>query len=62
MSKSRPERRAALEPLRLPLPPLGYQPSKAELEQEFDMSGLTDQEVRERFFRPFRIVREQVDG
>ena len=62
MSKLRPKHRAAQEPRTLPLPPPGYQPSKAELEEEFDMPGLTDQEVRDRFFRPFRFVREKVDG
>ena len=57
MSKIRPKRRAAQEPRTLPLPSPGYQPSKAELEEEFDMPGLTDREVRERFFRPFRFER-----
>ena len=62
MSQSRPKRRAAQEPRTLPLPPSGYQPSKAELEEEFDMPGLSHEEVRERFFRPFRFEREKVDG
>lgn len=62
MSKRTPKRRAAQEPRTLPLPPPGYQPSKAELEEEIDMPGLSDQEMRETFFRPFRIVREQPDG
>ena len=61
MSKSTPKRRAAQEPRTLPLPPPGYQPSKAELEEEFDMPGLTDQEVRDRFFRPFRFVRQETE-
>ena len=56
MSESRPRRRADPDPRRLPLPPPGYQPSRAELEEVFDMPGLTDQEVRETFFRPFRFV------
>ena len=37
MSKSRPRRHAIEEPRTLPLPPPGYQRSKAELEKEFDM-------------------------
>ena len=57
MSTSRSKRRAAQEPRTLPLPPLGYQPSKAEFEKEFDMPGLSEDEVRERFFRPFRFER-----
>ena len=62
MAKRLPKRRAAQEPRTLPLPPPGYQPSKAELEEEVDMPGLSDDEARERFFRPFRFVREKVDG
>ena len=58
MSKSRPKRQASQEPTPLRLPPPGYQPSKAELEEEFDMPGLSDEEVRERFFRPFRFERK----
>lgn len=57
MSQSRPKRRAAQEPRTLPMPPPGYQPSKAELEEEFDMPGLSDEQVRETFFRPFRFER-----
>ena len=58
MSKQIRKRRAAQEPQTLPLPPPGYQPSKAELEEEIDMPGLSDQEARERLFRPFRFVRK----
>ena len=39
MSKQTRKRRAAKEPRTLPLPPPGYQPSKAELEEEIDMPG-----------------------
>ena len=59
MSKSRTKRRSVQEPRTLPFPPPGHQPSKAELEEEFDMPGLTDQEMRDTFFRPFRFVREE---
>ena len=57
MAKRAPKCRPAQEPRTLPFPPSGYQPSKAELEEEFDMPGVTDQKVRERFFRPFRFER-----
>ena len=57
MSKQTRKRRPAQEPRTLPLPPPGYQPSRAELEEKFDMPGLTDEQVRETFFRPFKIVR-----
>ena len=45
------------EPTLLELAPTDYQPSKVELEEEFDMPGMTMAEVREVFRRPFRIVR-----
>ena len=42
----------------LHMPPKGYQPSKAELEEEIDMPGMSDKQLRDTFFRPFRIVRQ----
>ena len=45
------------EPATLELPPADYQPSKAELAAEFDMPGMTPEEMRKAFYRPFRIVR-----
>ena len=49
------------EPATLELPPSDYQPSKAEIEQEFDMPGMSPEEMRRAFFRPFRIVRSAPD-
>ena len=57
MGKRTPKRRTAQEPRTLHIPPPGYQPSKAELEEEFNMPGISDKEVREPFFRPFRFER-----
>ena len=45
------------EPTPLELAPTDYQPSKAELEEEFDMPGMSMDEVRAALRRPFRIVR-----
>ena len=45
------------EPALLELPAPDYQPSKAELEEEFDMPDMTMEEVRQVFRRPFRVVR-----
>ena len=42
----------------LHMPPKGYQPSKAELDEEIDMPGMSDKQLRDTFFRPFRIVRQ----
>ena len=50
------------EPVTVTLPPKDYQPSKAELEEEFDMPGMSEQEIRETFFRPLRIVRQAPDS
>ncbi len=40
------------------LPPKDYQPSKAEMDVGIDMPGMSDEQVRETFFRPFNFVRE----
>ena len=36
-----------------------YQPSKAELEEEIDMPGMSLKQMREAFFRPFRFERSE---
>ena len=54
---SRPAERTP-PPREIALPPKDYQPSKAEMEEEFDMSGMSDDQMREAFFRPFRFIRE----
>ena len=61
MNNRKPKSRAVQEPRTLPLPPTGYQPSKAELEEEFDMPGLSHEEARKRFFRPFRFDRQETE-
>ena len=58
MSNRKPKSHATQDPTPLTLPPPGYQPSKAEMEEEIDMPGLSHDEARERFFRPFRSERE----
>ena len=42
----------------LPMPPKGYQPSKADMEEEIDMPGMSDERLRDTFFRPLRFVKE----
>ena len=44
-------------PSDLAMPREGYQPRKAEREEEFDMPGMSDKQLRETFFRPFRFVK-----
>ena len=59
MTKRHQQRRKPIPPPRtLTLPP-DDQPSKAELEEEFDMPGLTLDRVRVRLIRPFRFVRKE---
>ena len=62
MSRSRPKRHVDREPQPLPLPPKDHQPSKAELKEEFDTPGLSDEETRRRFFRSFRFERKATVG
>ena len=50
------------EPREIELPPRGYQPRKAELEAEVDMPGMTDEQVRKTFFRPFKFQRSKIKG
>ena len=45
------------EPRAVDLPQRAYQPSKAELEEEFDMPGAGLKKVRAAFFRPFTVRR-----
>ena len=59
MSNRKAKRHAAQAPTPVRLPPPDYQPSTAEQEEEFDMPGLSHEEARERFFRPFRFEREE---
>ncbi|MCY4261008.1 MAG: hypothetical protein OXC91_12205 [Rhodobacteraceae bacterium] len=36
-----------------------YQPSRAELEEEIDMPGMTEEELRNTFTRPFTVKTEK---
>ncbi len=46
------------KPRPMVLPRNDYQPTKAEMEVETDMPGMTKKQVRAAFFRPFRYIRE----
>jgi len=45
-------------PRDIPLPSNEYQPSKADMEAKSDMPGMSDDELRETFFRPFHFTRD----
>ena len=51
------ERRTVPLPREIEIPPSDYKPTKAELEEEFDMPGADMETVRRAFFRPTKIVR-----
>ncbi|MCY3628342.1 MAG: hypothetical protein OXG88_12000 [Gammaproteobacteria bacterium] len=42
---------------KIKLPPQDYQPSKAEMEKEYDMPGAKIGEVRKAFFSPVEVER-----
>ena len=50
------EKRELPEPVEIDVPHRGYQPSKAELEEEFDMPGMSLERIGEVFLRPVRIT------
>ena len=58
MSEKEQKRREEQEPREIELPPVGYQPTKAELEEEMDMPGLSFDQIRNVLSKPVRIVRE----
>jgi hypothetical protein len=43
------------KPREITLPPRTYQPSRAELREEFDMPGASMETVRRAFFRPVKV-------
>ena len=42
------------KPVELDVKPCDYQPSKADMEEEIDMPGMSIDQIRKAFFRPFR--------
>ncbi len=47
------------EPRTITLKDRRYQPSKAELNEEIDMPGMSEDELRDTFFRPFKVKTEK---
>ena len=58
MKRSRRLAASMPEPRELRMPPKGYQPSKADQEEEIDMPRMSEKQLRETFFRPFRFVKQ----
>lgn len=44
------------KPKDLAVKPSDYQPSRKELREDQDMPGMSDKEVRDVFFRPFKFI------
>ncbi len=44
------------KPIDVTLKPRSYQPSKKELEEEMDMPGMTEKQIRDTFMRPIRVT------
>ena len=55
MVKPKPKRKTK-EPKILILKPRSHQPSKREQEEASDMPGMTEDQLRDTFMRPFRVV------
>ena len=58
MKREIPEPQAIPEPRPVKMKPTDHQPSKAEMEETFDMPGLSESEAFEAFFQPIRPVSE----
>ena len=46
------------DPVEVEMKPPTYQPSKVEQEEEFDMPGMTDEQIRAAFMRPIKVKNE----
>ena len=58
MKRASREPQAIPEPRPVEMKPTDHQPSKAEMEETFDMPGLSESEAFEAFFQPIRPVSE----
>lgn len=52
MAETKPKAKL-LDPVEVDMKPSTYQPSKADMEEEIDMSGRSPDRIRETFMRPF---------
>lgn len=57
MTQETKKKRAIPAAAEIEVAPTGYQPSKAEQEEEIAMPSLSIEKARNLFMRPFRIVR-----
>ena len=58
MTKRKRPKRKIPERTTIKLPPSEYQPSKAEMDKEYNMPKAGKRTLRKAFFRPFDVVEE----
>ncbi len=57
MTKPKPKRKQKTNTITLP--PKDYQPTKAEMLEEYDMPGASLGKLRRAFFRPVKVLRKK---
>ncbi len=57
--KAEPQRQSQKRAASITLPTSDYQPSRAELREEFDMPGADPEKLRRAFFRPVEVRRKK---
>ena len=58
--KAKPRKRQPLpKPVTVTLPDNTFQPRKADMEEEFAMPGASMEQIRQAFFRPVKVLREE---
>lgn len=57
MKQSKPPKRREIA-----MPPRSYQPSRAELREEYDMPGVDLETVRDAFFTPVTVTEQDPKG
>lgn len=55
-NRNRPPKRETSKPRNVAVKPANYQPSVEELNEEHDMPGMSDPQIRDAFFRPINFV------
>ena len=58
-TKTRPKHKAPVKEKIITLPPQSYQPTKAQMEEEYDMPGASLGKLQRAFFRPVKVLREK---
>ena len=58
--KAKPRKRQPLsKPVAITLPPNDFQPKKADMDREYDMSAASVEQIRQAFFRPVNVLHEE---